>query len=435
MMLRRAIKSAVLFSAMVFMAGCQDDEQLTLRLANWADHSEIKIVDAILKEFERRNPGVLVKQESYPNQYREKLIASFAAGTAPDVFLFDSVDIPTFADRGLALDLKPYMARVGFNPDDYFPNVLEIAMRNGKLYAFPKDFTPMVIFYNKDVLRKNGVPFPRSDWTWNDFVQACLALRKDFDDDGKLDQYGSFFLRQLYQYQPFLWNNGGDILSPDGARASGFLNSPETVEAFRFLIDWHNKWDFTGPLNIKRNPTHRDRNVFYLGKAGFLLNGHWWLPEVKRYVKKRDLEIGVVGLPRVPGKKYQNVMYESGWAVSVATQRRKHAVKLAAFMSGEFAQRLSARRGLAISAMKRVAEEIAEKDSTGLEKIFLEEVAFARQPWGAKIPDFSTIDDLLKQVFDRTVWGDEKLELVIDDVTRKIDALLRERRLQADLAH
>ncbi len=428
----RFLTVAAVLAAVLWATGCRKDTRLVLRVANWAGVEEIHLVDRVLREFEKRHPGVRVVQEAIPNQYREKILTSFAAGTPPDVFLLDSGDVPAFVNRDLLVDLAPYMQRVGFDPEAYFPNVLAIAQRGDALYAFPKDFTPMVVYYNRDLLQKEGVPEPQPGWTWDDFVRACLALRKDTDGDGRIDQFGTFFLRYFYQYQPFIWINGGDILSPDGSRATGYLDSPATIAAFRFLIDWHVRWNFTTPLDIQRNPTGYQKNQFYLGRVGFYFSGHWWLPELRRYVRRRRLNIGVVGLPRVPGKPYVNVMYESGWCVPKQTRHRKYAIQLAAFLASEYAQRVFGEAGLAIPAMKSVAAEIARADTTGMEAVFLREVQFARQPWGTVIEDFSSIEDMLPDIFDRVIWGGEPLEPVIRDVARKIDRLLEERRRERE---
>ncbi|MCA9740345.1 sugar ABC transporter substrate-binding protein [candidate division KSB1 bacterium] len=429
-MLRKKRNIVLAVCVVLGITACSDEQVLTLRIANWADHNEAKIVDSVLREFEQANPGVKVVQESYVNQYREKILTSFAAGTAPDVLLLEAGYVPAFVNRNLLLDLNPYMERVGFDPQDYFPNVLAIAQRGGGLYAFPKDFTPLVVYYNRKVLRASGLPDPHPGWTWDDFVDMARHISRTGGQDGELDRYGAFFLRQFYLYQPFIWLNGGDVLSPDGMRATGYLTSPETVATMQWLIDWHKKYHFTAPLEITRNPSHRDRNIFYLGRAGFMISGHWWLPELRKYMQKRNLDIGIIGLPRVQGKPYVNVMYESGWAVSINSQHRKYAVKLAAHMAGELAQRRTARRGLAIPAMKRVAEENAAADSTGYEQIFLQEVANARLPWGNRIEDFTTIEDLANQIFDRTIWGNEALETVVTDIAQQIDALLKERASQ-----
>lgn len=413
--------------AMLFLFACGENDAIVLRLTNWADATEARIVEANLSAFEEQHPGVRVVQESIPNQYREKILTSFAAGTPPDVMLLDSPDVPAFINRDLLIDLAPYMERVGFDPKAYFPNVLAIAQRGEHLYAFPKDFTPMAVYYNRTVLRRNGLEDPAPGWTWDDFVRMCRALRKDLDGDGRIDQFGTFFLRYFYQYQPFIWLNGGDILSRDGTRASGFLDSPATAAAFRFLIDWHKKWDFTPPLEIQRNPTGKQQNLFYLGRIGFAISGHWWMPELRRYMRKRRLDIGVTALPRVPGRPYVNIMYESGWCVPKLTRHRKYAILLAAFMAGEAAQRATAQRGLAIPAMRRIAEENARADTSGIERIFLQEVAFARQPWGTRIEDFTAISDVLPEVYDRVIWGGEPLDQVLPDVAAKIDRILLRR--------
>ena len=429
----RRCSSVILLLCLLLMAACSKEQRITLRLANWAGAEEARLVDRLLEVFQQQHPEVRVVQESIPNQYREKILTSFAAGSPPDVFLLDSGDVPAFVNRNLLVNLMPYLDRLGVRLEAYFPHVVAIAMRDGQLFALPKDFTPMVVYYNKKLLRENGVDYPQPGWTWDDFIAKCLALRKDTDGDGRIDQFGTFFLRHFYQYQPFIWMNGGDILSPDGRQASGYLDSPQTIAAFRFLIGWHTKWKFTTPLDIQRNPTGYQKNQFYLGRVGFYFSGHWWLPELRRMMKKRKLEIGVVGYPRVPDRPYVNVMYESGWAVPRMTRHRKYALKLAAFMAGEYAQRETARQGLAISAMIQVAREVAAADTTGMERVFLEEVQYARQPWGTVVEDFTSIADVLPEIFDRVIWGGEPLEQVVREIAQKIDRLLAAARQARDL--
>ena len=42
--------------------------------------------------------------------------------------------------------------------------------------------------------------------------------------------------------EPFVFQNGGDVSSPDGTKTSGYLDSPATVEAIQYYVDLYNKY-------------------------------------------------------------------------------------------------------------------------------------------------------------------------------------------------
>ena len=102
-------------------------------------------------------------------------------------------------------------------------------------------------------------------------------------------------------------------------------------------------------------------------------------------------------------------------------------------MSGSFAQEKSADRGLAIPAMRRIAEAKTQQNATGLERVFLNEITKSRQPCGTRISDISTIEDMLKQLFDRVIWGGETTEAVLKDIAVDIDRFLDEQRNQREV--
>ena len=414
----------------VFLAliGCSRDGRLVLRIADWADPEEMAIVDRALQRFEALHPGVRVVQESTGISYKEKILTSIASGNPPDVFLLDSIDVPAFVNRRVLLDLAPFAARVGLDLTKFYSHVLAIAQRDGSLYAFAKDFTPMVLFYNKALFDEAKVDYPKADWTWDEFLQTCKALRGDEDHDGKADRFATFLPKYFYLWQPWVWLNGGEVLSPDGSRAGGYLDSPATQQALQFLVDLHTQHDVTPRLDIERHPPARHRNQFYLGKIAMYESGHWWLPELRKFMAQRRLRIGVAPLPVPAGKPRVNIMYESGWCVPVSAKHRKWSVRLAAFLAGEETQRMVAKSGLAISAMRSVAEEIAAADTSGMEKVFLDEVQYCRQPWGTIIEEFRTVQDVLQEVMDRMTWQGEDAATATAAVAKKVDTILEDFR-------
>ena len=417
---RRFTCLIIFLSLSLLTTTCSPDNRLTLRLSSWSSPSEMEIMESCIKLFEQRYPEVRVIHEVYPSGYLDKILTSMAAGTPPDVILLDSVHIPTFIENDVLTDLAPYAERVGIDLDKFYPNVLGIAKYGEKLFAFPKDFTPLVYYYNKKLFDQTGTPYPQPDWTWDDFLQICKQLTGDDNGDGKPDRFGTNLHRELFRWQPWVWLTGGDILSRDGRKAVGYFDAPATVEAFKFLTDLvtlHKVTPRYESIETLSSDYDRPQKMFYSGRIGLLPSGHWWIPKLRKYMSREMMSVGIVPFPRYNSTSPQvTVMFESGWAVPTATRHRKWAIRLAAFMADEETQRIRGEMGLAIPAMPAVAEEIADHDPTGLSRAFVNQVRLCRQPWGSKIPKFTKVEDVAPEIFDLVILK----EMPVDEAARLI---------------
>ena len=403
----------------------------TLRVALWAGGHELEIEQQVAARYEELRPGTRVLLESAPNGYEERLLTSIAAGRPPDVYLLDSPDIPTFVDRGLALDFAPYQESLGFRADSVFPQVLDAFRRGDAIFALPKDFTPMVLYANRGALVRAGVELPSgapgassADWTWDDFSQAAREVTADTDGDGRSDVFGFDFPRNLYQWVPFVWSAGGDILAPDGTAATGFLDAPPALAAYEFLTGLAEDGLTPGAQFVQQGDPAREAR-FASGSQAFLLSGHWTLPVFRDLVTSGGLDLAILPIPHHPSQpSATSVVYASGWAVPPNAANPRRAIDLAGFLASPAAQRIRARSGLAIPSRIDVAAEIAAADTTGVEQAFTRLVEGARATWGAYIRDFSRIEALAVEIMDRRLLNGEPLETSAADVARRIDELL-----------
>ena len=394
----------------------------TLRVALWAGGHELEIEQQVAERYEALHPGVRVLLESAPNGYEERLLTSIAAGHPPDVYLLDSPDIPTFVDRGLATDLAPYQDALGFADESIFPQVLDAFRRGGSIFALPKDFTPMVIYANRAVLAAAGVETPPlAGWTWDDFRAAAEAVTRDTDGDGRLDVFGFDFPRNLYQWVPFVWSAGGDILAPGGDAAKGHMNGPAALEAYAFLTGLAERGLTPGAQFVQQGDPAREAR-FASGGQAFLLSGHWTLPVFRDLVADGTLDLAILPIPHHPSReRATSVLYASGWAVPPNAANLRRAIDLAGFLASPEAQRIRVRSGLAIASRMDVAAEIAAADETGVEHAFIALTEGARMTWGAYVRDFSRIEALAVEIMDRRLLNGEALAESAGDVARRVD--------------
>lgn len=425
------MRAARLASALVLLtlpiAGCRPGAggPVRLRVMTWAGDREIATERRIAELFEARHPGVEVTVESASSHYQEKLLTSIAAGTPPAVFLLDGPDIPTFLDRGLTLDLTPYLDRVGYDPERVLPEVISTFRRGGRLYALPKDFTPMAIYVNRGVFRRFGVPLPPAGgWTRSEFLAAARALTRDTTGDGRVDVFAFDFPRNPYQWIPWVWAGGGDILDPSGTRSSGWLDAAPAVATLGFLTDLVSEYRVTPGVQFVEGGDPAREARFATGGQAMLYSGHWTLQLLASTMGGALDEIGLAPIPHADGAEPATVLYASGWAVPANVVHERLAIELAAFLASEEAQRIRAGTRLAIPAFRDVAARVAREDSTGLEAAFMREAARGRMTWGARVRDFHEVEDALFQVMDRHLLRGEPLEAVTRDVAGRIDGLV-----------
>jgi multiple sugar transport system substrate-binding protein len=395
-------------------------------VANWADWTEVRLEQQYIDGFAATRPGVRVSFESVPNQseYRDLILTSIAAGAPPDVFLLDNIDIPAFVRSGTLLDLAPYAARAGASLDAFDPEVLAIFRRGAAVYALPKGYSPMVIAYNKDVFDRFRVPYPPEQWTWERFRATARALTRDVDGDGKTDVYGFWLDRRPFIWIGSLWALGGDVLCPDGTRATGCLDSPASERAFRSLTGLATR-DSVVPryFGLRRSVGDHMRNC-YSGRLAMIPFGHFYMPQVRPLLEQGRVRIGLTQLPYREGGAPATVLYASGFAVARNAHHKRLSVELAAYMVDSLAQVTRAGGGLEIPSLTRLADQVARADTSGLEGIFRRAVKTGRMPWGARIEKWREVENILPDIMDRIVMNGEDVAAVLHDVAGQIDCAL-----------
>ncbi|MGD2216588.1 MAG: extracellular solute-binding protein, partial [Gemmatimonadales bacterium] len=326
---------------------------------------------------------------------------------------------------GLLVNVAAYLDRIGVDTSAYYPEVLQAFRRPGGLYAFPKDFNPIVVYCNLDLFDEVGIPLPEQDWTWADFLSTAQRLTRDVNGDGHTDTYGTLVRRVFYLWQPWVWAAGGDVLSPDGRRASGYLDSPATERAIRFLTDLVTAHEVVPSVDVQRQATGLERNYFLTGRIGMVTSGHWWLPQIRRYIDEGKVRVAVLPLPRYDeGSEPVTVLYAAGWAVPHNTRHKKLAVELAAHLSSAEAQRMRAEYGLAIPSLRTVHEDVAANDPYGLEETFVYAARHGRMSWGSTVEEWAQVEVQMPDIFDRVIFADEPLDEVTADIARRIDGIL-----------
>lgn len=385
--------------------GCSDrgaDGRAVLRIANWGgagDGSEFqRVTNELIAAFERENPGVDVRVEGVPDQYVSKMLLSYVAGAEPDIMVLDASSAAVFINNGVLADLTPLIERdPSFRLEDRFENIVDIARRGEALYAIPNGFTPLVMYLNRRHFREAGVGLPRAGWTFDDFLRISQRLTRR-NARGETERYGFAFSNWFPGWIPWLWNNGGDVLTPDGTRVT--IATPENAAAMSFLRDLVVRHRVAPSLSAMQA---MGVDPFASGRASMTVSGHWALvgfsvappgPDGKPAITLDDLE--VVPLPsNLP--QPVTVFYESGYAISRNSRQKDLAWRFIAHMTSFQARMKLNVTGIEVDARRDVT---AERARDRLHAQFLPIIPSARPPWGSKVEGFETVERQMQGAMD-----------------------------------
>ena len=185
-----------------------------------------RILDQAAARFEELHPNIKVEYVSgiVADEYSEWLAEQILKGTEPDLYFVLPEDFSLLASAGALADLSDMIrADSQFDPDSYYAPCLEAGRYNGIQYALPQESVPTIMFVNKTLLAEKGIPFPESDWTWDDFYDICQKVT-----DVENHTYGVYG----YSWLNALYSNGFSLFSEDNSQCR--LLDPHVLEAIRF---------------------------------------------------------------------------------------------------------------------------------------------------------------------------------------------------------
>jgi len=346
----------------------------------WGAYEEWHMWQQMVAAYEKANPGKKVKMEYWVGGgYNDKVKIRLASGTPPDVILFQDEPFPPFCKFGKFQDLTEFLEAPGCPINlqrDYWDTAVESFKWKGRQYGIPVWGGNNLIYINKALFDRLGVPYPRQDWTIEEFLDTARRLTGDDDGDGRLDHYG--FIKPYWSYLlPFFYAYGARLINTDGKHfvatdaARWEFVGPEAEAAFRFAQDlvWKHH---VAPRDGEA--AQMDSNVMFLtGRLGMFSTGPWGMP----FLAKTDLDWDVVHVPRGPGGRATRITWD---AVVMASDspRQDRAWQFIRFLVSPEAQRIVAEAQRSVPALKAAQDAFVRTNPKVHVNRFIEAMAYAR---------------------------------------------------------
>ncbi|NIP25349.1 MAG: extracellular solute-binding protein [Phycisphaerae bacterium] len=253
-------------------------EPVELRLSAWADVQDAVVYENMVNRWHELNENITVSVEQYPGGYYEKIQANFAAGTSADVLYYQGWIWQAYAENEVLVPLDDFIAQdkaEGFFPDT--DNYRNSTQWYGKTYMTPTDVGSLVIYYNKDLFDKQGIPYPQRGWTWEEFQDIIQKLSFTEGDTrfygwAQAGGWQGAYARNVN----FMRRNGHLEWDSEVEPKEAHWDHEDVISALQFIIydAIANNWS-PGPEVITGGGVGVDT-----GRVAMVLEGPWYMPRL-----------------------------------------------------------------------------------------------------------------------------------------------------------
>lgn len=324
-------------------ARTSDDARTPIVIWGQAIGPDSKGLEAVVREFERRNPEYRVRMLGMGagGMNPQKLMTSIVGKAPPDAIYQDRFTISDWASRGAFRALDDLIERDRGQdpstptPEQYYDVVWQEASYEGRTYGIPSGCDDRVLYYNKAIFRQEasrlraaGLDPGRPPRTWSELLAYSKVLTQfgragSIRRAGFLPNYGNAWL-YIYAFQ-----NEGKFLTEDGTHCT--LTDPANREALEFMVRGYGLLGgFTRAQAVTAGYVANESDPFIAGKVAMKIDGDWIINGLSRYAPNLDFGVAPAPVPddryhrrgRFEGEEDQFVTWSGGFSYAIPNGAR-----------------------------------------------------------------------------------------------------------------
>jgi ABC-type glycerol-3-phosphate transport system substrate-binding protein len=254
-------------------------EAVTLRYRTWhtpeASVGDKAWFDWLAENYPKDSGGTKVEFEYLPfgNEYLQKALADSAAGSPVDLLHSSIIWARELFDRGVLLDINPYLANVPeLAPDKFFgESTTRYRSKGTTFYGVPWEGPDSgIIAINSKLAQEAGLDPKGADIkTWDDFIKAAQAMTKTSGDEITQAGFLASDFSYIEMFASWIYSNGGTMSNEDFTEPT--FNTEAGQQVLQKEYDLLNKYKVSFPISADRN----DSQLFMQGKVGMIYAGTW----------------------------------------------------------------------------------------------------------------------------------------------------------------
>lgn len=290
-----------------------------VNLVYWGVWEDKEIMQPLIDEYERKNPGVKIAYEKKTqNDYRQKLLVRGEKGQGPDIFRFHNTWVPQMKD--ILTPLPTSLMSVSEYESTFYPITQKDLKIEENYYGIPLMIDGLVLLYNDDLFKKAGIQTAPTNWDElvdmagkvqvvgadNELITAGLAMGTANNVEHFSDIFGLMLLL-----------NGGSLNNLTKDEAVGALKVYR-----RFAESPNNTWSESFPNSVA---------AFIQGKVAMIIVPSWEIMTIQS--TNPDLKFKSVAIPKPPNGKQISLATYWVEGVSRYSKNQEEAWKFLIFLS------------------------------------------------------------------------------------------------------
>lgn len=288
--------SALAFSSVVSLAG---------EVTWWTPNFNEPRARELVEKFQAANPDITVNLEiTTSDGLPQRVLTALQSGAAPDIIDVQHGWVNGYAQNGLVIPLDDVLQ----DREDYIPAALDYVTWDGKLWGIPYRIETHAVIYNRGHFTEVGLDPDSPPETWAELVDVATKLTKE-GRSGFAITGGGEVGNTIFRSLPFIWMNGGSMISDDMTKAT--VNEPAAVEAVTFYTDFFRKG--LSPASTLENDGTANRRLFIAETVSMYQSGQFDIASIRE--ENPDIDIGVMRIPHPEGKDTAAIL--GGWSFVV----------------------------------------------------------------------------------------------------------------------
>jgi len=271
----------------------------------------------MIEEFKKVHPEIEIvpEMQTWAGGV-DKINVAIAGGNPPDI-VFDYLGrTGGWFLQGAGVPIDNLISKNVL--DDILPTFKDLYTINGKLHGYPAMAWIQMQLFNKFLYNKYGVgnylPANGTSQTIDDFKARLIAAKRAFPKGVAPYSLACGSEQGDYVWWEFIWGFGGTLFDQNGKIA---VNTPETVEAFKFLLSLDKEGLITpGVANLKSGDI---LNLIYSNKSGGWAgnkgNYSALVSAVKQGTIEGPAEISLYPFPTKPGITPKSAVGPTGFII------------------------------------------------------------------------------------------------------------------------
>ena len=291
--MKKRVVSMLAICAMMLSVAVAGAQAEPVKLTMWTlfTGGEGSIMTDLISKFNAEHPDIVIEEQLIEwAQYYNKLLAGLISGESPDIGIMHLAVLPDYASRD-ALNPIGDLLEAGF-ADKFLPNIIAQAQYDGKLYAIPIDTHPMVLYYNKKVLKDAGIPedkyIPK---TWDDLLANSRVVKEKTGKWGLTLETGAMLGERWWI--ALYHQLGATFMDPASGKL--VLDTEKAAKAYDMIATY-----YKDGLAINSGDYNECEALFINGDNAYHFNGVW---AMSVYPTTEGLDFGVASLPAMDGSK------------------------------------------------------------------------------------------------------------------------------------